>query len=286
MIRKVRFFNALILLIIFCFSFGSIAVEAKTTNHSLNDGKSLVSKNEFIELFQPFKKEGLESKAEIQSLETLKEQYIKDLYRKKDFSILRLKEMNYSDEQIYAIKNFDGSDSMAAKASAYVNISARTITNSDSTHGVSFTWEWVGTPFLCGPGITDGVAVRWKSYNKDGIGVDSDYGSQSSAYVAYGNKISYKRINHDNTSKHAQTKFIMTGEDENGKAGVALRGAMNIYASVPKGVATKLVHSDFYFVYGHATLTATSVSFSFPSSLGISVSRGIVQSSKNWGVYK
>ena len=83
-----------------------------------------------------------------------RKEYHDYIYKLKELSVNELAEMTFNDEQIYAIKNFDGSDEMATRASATVSATLKlkkfNYTASDNrTHAsATFSGSWTGTPLF------------------------------------------------------------------------------------------------------------------------------------------
>lgn len=92
--------------------------------------------------------------AEVSKVLERRKEYHDYIYRLKDLSVDELAEMTFNDEQIYAIKNFDGTDEMASRASATVSakltLTKFNYTASDNrTHAsATFSGSWTGTPFF------------------------------------------------------------------------------------------------------------------------------------------
>lgn len=131
----------------------------------------------------------------------------------KEEHVNELKQQNYSDEQIEALKMFDGSDDLAVKASASIYVSAGTMSNTSSKHGVRFSWSWSGTPFLAGPGIEDGVAVRWQSTNSNAVLIHTVKHADSNAFVRYGSTKQNIAMTYFFASRAAEAKFCRLGAD-------------------------------------------------------------------------
>lgn len=212
-----------------------------------------------------------------------KEYFIDFLYQQKQLSIDELKEKNYTDEQIDAIKNFDGSDAMAVAASAYVYVSGATMANTTTKHGVRFSWSWMGTPALAGPAITDGIAVQWQSVNRAAQPVQTVAHSDTNAFVRYGSTRKDLSITTYVTQRAAEAKFCMAGADGS-ELSWASSGVFDIYVKLPTGTSTVIANTSYEFAYGHVTLIISpSISFSYKSiGIGISATSGTISTRKEW----
>lgn len=128
----------------------------------------VVQKNE-LEIIQELEKEG---RASIDLKENLREA----VYSLQNMEIQDLEKMGYTNRQIEAIKNFDGSDEMLMRASAKLTFSMQiekyTYSNSDdlATAKVKVSYEWSGTPAMK---MDDVLAFLWDE-NFD-IDLDSSY---------------------------------------------------------------------------------------------------------------
>ena len=221
----------------------------------------------------------------LNKLMQLKTEYIEKLYYYKTLNIDQLKLMNYTDEQIEAIKSFDGSDELATKASAYVYVSAATLSKTSTLHGVRFSWHWMGTPFFSGPGVTDGVSVRWQSSNPSAEEITTNVHTNTKVYVKYDNNKIYQTIKKDNVARYAEAKFSLNGSNGQGGVGIALSGVFDIYVTLPSGTSAIIAHTNYRFVYAHSTLSFGGLSFSYPSGISIDVTGGTIESTKNWETY-
>ena len=223
---------------------------------------------------------------EYNDLLNAKEEYKKFLYAQKELSVDKLKEQNYTDEQIKALKSFDGSDEIAARASAYVYATASTISKTTSLHGVRFNWEWVGTPAFSGLGMMDGIAVRWQSCDQYGHIVDASKHSSTNAYVMYGNrKIPITEIIYYSTANAIEVDFSLV-ELDGEEIEIVDSGQIDVYISRPLSTSTYLAHTDFEFSYAHSTIFIGNISFSFPSGdASITVEDGVEETQMNWEVY-
>lgn len=136
--------------------------------------------------------------AEVSKVLERRKEYHDYIYRLKDLSVDELAEMTFNDEQIYAIKNFDGTDEMASRASATVSakltLTKFNYTASDNrTHAsATFSGSWTGTPFFkqqdtIGIGMIGSLSrfVKKSSSNEithyDGSVVRNTYGEYNSS---------------------------------------------------------------------------------------------------------
>ena len=83
-----------------------------------------------------------------------RKEYQDYIYKLKELSETELIDLNFDNNQINAIKNFDGSDEMATRASATISATLKltkfNYTASDNrTHAsATFSGSWKGTPFF------------------------------------------------------------------------------------------------------------------------------------------
>ena len=220
---------------------------------------------------------------QLASLIEQKEYFIDFLYQQKQLSNDELRQQNYTDEQITALKNFDGSDTMAVTASAYVYVSGATMANTTTKHGVRFSWSWMGTPALAGPGITDGVAVQWQSVNRSAQPIETIAHSDTKAFVRYGSTRNDLSVTTYVTQRAAEAKFCMAGADGS-ELSWASSGVFDIYVKLPAGTSAVIANTSYEFAYGHVTLIISpSISFSFNDiGIGISVTTGTISTRKEW----
>lgn len=212
-----------------------------------------------------------------------KDEYKDFLYHQKELSIDELKEKNYTNDQIEALKSFDGSDTLAIRASAYVYVSGGTMANSTTLHGTRFSWHWVGEPMLHDVVIQDGVAVRWRSSNQDSEPINTKIHSNTGVYVRYGNTKKTVSYTPHNTIFAAEAKFN-TGGPDGSTLTYADSGMFDIYVTLPTGTKGLISNTIFEFKYAHTAWLFGGVSFGFPPNLGISVIEGEEETYKEWEV--
>lgn len=156
-------------------------------------------------------------------LEIMKErkEYQDYIYKLKELSETELIDLNFDNNQINAIKNFDGSDEMATRASATISATLKltkfNYTASDNrTHAsATFSGSWKGTPFFrqqdtIGIGMIGSLSrfVKKSSSNAithyDGSVVRNTYGEyKSSAGQTY-------KFGIGSDPAHVFKKFTMT----------------------------------------------------------------------------
>lgn len=176
---------------------------------------------------------------------------------------------------------------MALRATAYVTSTAAALTKTSTLHGVRFTWKWNGTPMLAGPAIEDGVAVAWRSSVTSGATVNSELHSGTKLKIKFGTKEIEMPYSTQNISNTAQAKFYMTGNGS-GVPDYANSGVFDVYVKTLKNTTTKFNQTIFSFVYGHCSLTVSSVSFGFKTdgvgSIGITVEKGVEETRREYKV--
>lgn len=103
-----------------------------------------------------------------------KSEFIQHIYDMKNLSVEELKKRNYTNDQIYAIQNYDGSDELSARAAATVKgtltLNNYAYNSSKNTTQVktTFTCTWNGTPaFKYSDHIGIGVAGSEASFFYD-----------------------------------------------------------------------------------------------------------------------
>jgi len=136
--------------------------------------------------------------SEVSKVLERRKEYHDYIYQLKKLSVEELTEMTFNDEQIYAIKNFDGTDEMATRASATVSATLKltkfNYTASDNrTHAsATFSGSWTGTPLYkmqdtIGIGMIGSLSrfVKKSSSNAithyDGSVVKNTYGEYNSS---------------------------------------------------------------------------------------------------------
>ena len=210
---------------------------------------------------------------EITELENIRQECIENIYSQKEMTIEELQDLNYSTEQIQAIKNFDGSDEMAILASPTVSVTSTILSKTSSLHGIKFTWSWSGRPTLAGIMVYDDVAVRWETCNLSASPMNTYLTSNTKLVVDYGSftrNISYTA---HNTSQAIEGEFNMEW-GEGSTLGWAEGGTFEVYVTLPSGTSGIMANTIFEFMYGHTTIQSDGVSFSFPLSGGITLLNG------------
>ena len=286
MSNKFKMFFSLILVISLSFSY-SIKISANDTVSSnsnvfyfknvetkvINEYQSILNQ---LDSFSKRSTYSLYSDDEIFDyikLVELKNTYKEYIYSLKELSTEELKSQNYTDVQINAIKNYDGSDEMTLAASAYVNVSVATLSHTSTKHGVRFGWSWIGTPLLTGFSSSDGVAVRWDSCNEKAVKIKTILASGTNAYVRYGSTKKTLSYTYKATSQSVEAKFVIGGLDGTDLS-FASSGVFDVYVELPSSSTGKIAYTGFDFSYAHVTLTVNSVNFSYPLSGGIEISAG------------
>lgn len=145
------------------FIFGTITT-GSTRVFSLNEEYKIES-NEYLELrssqimMEEISKSNIniltdEDRKYYSEIKNAIDEYPAYIYRMKELSINQLKNRNYTDEQIEAIKNYDGSENMTSLAAATVT-GTYSISNYryDSSANLTYatgnaTATWQGTPFF------------------------------------------------------------------------------------------------------------------------------------------
>lgn len=202
----------------------------------------------------------------------IKSDYIDYIYKLKETPLAELINNNFTNEQISAMKNFDGSDEMAIKASAYVSISAGSLEATEDLHGVRFSWTWFGRPALSGVFIHDKIAVRWQAYNEKSMYIGSEGNRKTNVLVRYGNtreEIDYVS-QYDNS---VEAEFALDGYD-NGKIEFAKSGYFDVYVEPLLNSNTNISGVEFEFFYTHAIFEDIGISSNFPAGIGINVDLG------------
>jgi len=197
-------------------------------------------------------------------------EYILKLNEKSDTELYSL---NYNDHQIYAIRNFDGSNAMAKAASAYVTGSYDIgwyyyNPNTDKTYvNVYGSVQWNGSPFVKGQ---DELAAGLKG------------SSASFSYSSSSCSITYPSGTATSSNYHY---YSMAGIDY--KFGIAdvnsqvFSSAMISYTGVAQGHVTVL---DYGIAYAHLTLNISpSATFGLTvgadgTSIGAGVSFSVTSS--------
>lgn len=124
-----------------------------------NNANNIYSENEFIALnneIESYNKLKSVSKdsSHYNELVENKSKFKQHIYSLKTKKISELKEMNYTDSQISAIKKYDGSDELSARAAATVQgtLSVSSFKYNSSTKKTNitakYTVKWNGTPYF------------------------------------------------------------------------------------------------------------------------------------------
>ena len=166
---------------------------------------------------------------------------------------------------------------MLRRSSAYVNCSAGNMTNSTYEHGVRFSWSWFGVPVLKGPGVTDGIAVRWQSFNKDLVAISASIASTSTK-IRYGSKDVFKTPTKNNLDRAVSLTFSMQGPS--GSTSFAESGYIDLYVSTNNKVAIE--KTTFRFHYGHADVEFNNLTFSYPLGISVTINGGYKLTEKDW----
>lgn len=108
------------------------------------------------------------SKEDINFINNYKEIYVKNIKALNELSDLQLQNLNYNDNQIDAIRNFDGTEKSMLRASATVDVVAKFTTfvrtENKTIANVRFEFEWNGRPIGFGDDI---FAVAWSGPYKE-----------------------------------------------------------------------------------------------------------------------
>ncbi len=140
---------------------------------------------------------------------------------------------------------------------------------STSQLGVKAEWSWSSTPLLCGPGITDGVALRWQGTDTGGnpLNLYSDNEYIDIKYVGTSG-VTHRTVYPEILDPYnaVQGPVLM----DNGY-GTARSGVLNL---VLKKTGTKSINeAAIIFTYAHCSILL-NVGFSFPASFSINVTSG------------
>lgn len=251
--------------VIIMFTAMGIPVNAYVADAETNDSRVFIQTDEYSMLLDEYEElcrssKTNENRKSLEELCYLIKEYPQYILEKQKMSEQQLKTENYTEEQIYAIKNYDGSPAMTKAASASVTGSlshvSRTYNSSANRTYVTVTASvhWNGTPLVKGTD-TLGIAlagsstfVRSNSYclisHPTGSVYSSSYQTQVGLGVQYRFGISADGINMFNYALLSYT-------------GVA-EGNVNVYA--------------FSGAYSHFTY-GSNIGFGF--SIGGSYSAGI-----------
>ena len=139
----------------------TVPVYASDSNNNLANGTHF-TQNEYAELLNEYsslansQSENISTHSKLSSLKELIDKYPGYIYSLQKYSEDELKNLNYTDSQIYAIQNYDGSEKMtlaaAATVTGSVTLSSRSYNASTNktTATVTATVRWNGIPFVRG----------------------------------------------------------------------------------------------------------------------------------------
>lgn len=191
----------------------------------------------------------------------------------------QLRQFNYDDEQIYAIKTFNGSKQMMQQSSPYIYVSAGNMVNDAYCHGVRFSWTWFGKPVLTGPSVNDGIVVSWRSYNSNDQEISSSLTTHK-VKLRYGNKDVFRIAEPNNLDHVTYLLFNMNGPAESTSYGHS--GYFDVTVSTNNKVEIK--RTEFKFYYGHSNSVVNDVSFRFEDCFDIRVIDGAKMAEKKWSL--
>ncbi len=225
-------------------------------------------------------------------IETFKAVDFEDLiYQRAQLADSKLKAMGYSEEEIYLLRNYDGSYAETRALAATLSADIVVIGTTDSYGGIiRYEWSWNHSPVTA----TDAVGLRWIAVGQDGGTVDVS-ANLSSAGIYYNDGVSTREINYlpSDSNFSSETAFnaltctfpmrIGHGEQE----WFADSGFLQTYISRDSGLTRGIYYLKVCGVYGHTIINigAPTVSFT-PGELDVGISFTGGLSTSNLGVVK
>lgn len=262
-----------ILLALFLSLFVLSPVLSSPNVFAYEDSKEMVF-NEFDGLLE--KIDQSKTTEERQYYESLKEEYKDHVYLLKSTSVSELKKLNFNEEQIKAIKQFDGSDELAALSSAYV---AASLTLNDFYYNSSlnrtyidftFTGCWVGTPF-------------WKLQDFTMVGAAGS--AARFAQNGYSNQITFnggQSVSNTNNTYYSMSGVVHKFGIIYGSADNFMSGFYVNYKGIADGQVTIAEYGGRYVhSYQSVDISGLSVGVSAGGTGGYGVSFGISASIQN-----
>ena len=255
-------------------------------NMEENTIETLVEELEYAKSYYTLNKSSI-AKNEINEIENKIDDFKEHIYSLKDKSVEELLFYGYNDSQIQAIKTYDGSSEMSAKASAVVTAQAskKTFTYDSSTNIttvaaiVKFTWS--GIPAYH---YTNAVA----------LGYEADNGNNFQKITVASGSLTYKEyvaVNDTRTTFAFADKYGDTGVNGSYAFTFPVRKDGEVYAKYLKEgtftatakVSGNLSYFNFRFLYAYKT-------YKFAANFGINISKPVTGSidlsvKKNWTAF-
>ncbi|MFQ9298998.1 MAG: hypothetical protein ACLR4X_11445 [Clostridia bacterium] len=211
---------------------------------------------------------------EIESIRNYEQNFADSIEELKNMDEKVLKEnFDYTDEQIEIINNFDGTEEQMSRASASVTLTisknSSSVSSSSSKLNVKVRFVWSGMP-VCQ--FNDAFAmVNGEKMYYDNLNTlfTCTYVSGSGAQKTY--QYYLKRTEAGNTGADVKFPFYKTvGTKYYLKSGSA---------NVPLSRSSKVTQCGIGVSYGHANISLSSISVSYPSGLSVSFSGNVTKTS-------
>lgn len=213
-------------------------------------------------------------------IETFKAIDFEDLvYQRAQLADSKLKAMGYSEEEIYLLRNYDGSYAETRALAGTLTADIIVIGTTDSYGGIiRYEWSWDHSSLV---GATDAMGLRWIAVDQDGGTVDVS-ANLSAATIYYNDanistrEVTYHPGDSNFSSETAFNALTCTfpmrlghGEQE----WFADSGFLQTYISRDSGLTRSIYYLKVCGVYGHtlANIGAPTVSFG-PGELNVGIS--------------
>ena len=246
-------------------TFVNVSATSSKVEQKFNEYLTVKKMNEEYLKNKSSKKFKAMSNYEISQLENYKKVYQEHIYDMKKKSVDELKRFNYTDEQIEAIVNYDGSEEMTTRAASYVDVYGGFQYYSHGSTGsradVIMAFNWYGSPAYY---FDDIFAVTWTHFRvleaHSALGwepthskyeryTETDYPIKASG--TYSDYMQFpKRKSNTHTLSGGSIKYIFVAN-------------------------TNVIDPVVYAAYGYNTINISpSVSFSSAGTVGASISFG------------
>ena len=179
----------------------------------------------------------------------------------------------YTEKQAQILKNYLGTpieDTPELRLASATCTGFVYGTNCSKTQlGIKAEWSWSSSPILTGPGVTDGVAIRWKGTDTGGnvLNLSGSSASLKIKYVGTGG-VTYRTVTPTIVDPYGAAKGSVLMDNGYGSA---RSGTLSI--TLKRTGSKSIKEAAIIFTYAHCSI-GLSVGFSFPASFGITVTSG------------
>ena len=264
---------------------GSTKIFANNENYTIVKNEYLELKSNYL-LLDNLSKSRINiltdyDKTNLNELKNAIDKYPSFIYNMKELSINQLKNRNYNNSQINAIKNYDGSEEMTVRASAYVtgtySITDYKYNSSENrTYATgNATATWNGTPFFQ---LVDQLAIALSA----GVGNFIHYSSScTSTYKVYDTGQTFTQIPEKEIPSTSYIIFKLPRERYSSSLG-AVGGLIKVSGKYTAIVPNLVNVISMRPCYAHKQIASGDISISLSKNgldLSFSISTGYV---KEW----